>query len=108
MDRSEAADRTRQLKPGKVHERADVGRDKVSNRFPPTACGNAREGETNLRAKPGAEISPADRDTGGLTLGSAPIAYKDRGHFFALAAQMMRRILVDHARRENVAACNSA
>jgi RNA polymerase sigma factor (TIGR02999 family) len=31
-------------------------------------------------------------------LGSAPIAYTDRTHFFALAAQMMRRILIDHAR----------
>jgi len=31
-------------------------------------------------------------------LGSAPIAYSDRSHFFALAAQMMRRILIDHAR----------
>ncbi len=26
------------------------------------------------------------------------IAYRDRVHFFALAAQMMRRVLVDHAR----------
>ena len=31
-------------------------------------------------------------------LGSEPIAYSDRTHFFALAAQMMRRILIDHAR----------
>jgi RNA polymerase sigma factor (TIGR02999 family) len=31
-------------------------------------------------------------------LGSAPMAYNDRTHFFALAAQMMRRILVDYAR----------
>ena len=31
-------------------------------------------------------------------LGSAPIAYNDRNHFFALAAQMMRRILIDYAR----------
>lgn len=31
-------------------------------------------------------------------LGSAPMAYNDRRHFFALAAQMMRRILVDYAR----------
>jgi RNA polymerase sigma factor (TIGR02999 family) len=31
-------------------------------------------------------------------LGSGPIAYTDRAHFFALAAQMMRRILIDHAR----------
>ena len=27
------------------------------------------------------------------------VAYRDRVHFFALAAQMMRRVLVDHARR---------
>ena len=26
------------------------------------------------------------------------VAYRDREHFFALAAQMMRRVLVDHAR----------
>ncbi len=31
-------------------------------------------------------------------LGSGPIDYNDRTHFFALAAQMMRRILIDHAR----------
>ena len=31
-------------------------------------------------------------------LGSAPVAYNDRSHFFALAAQVMRRILVDYAR----------
>ena len=31
-------------------------------------------------------------------LGSQPIAYQDRVHFFAIAAQTMRRILVDHAR----------
>ncbi|MCP4898669.1 MAG: sigma-70 family RNA polymerase sigma factor [bacterium] len=27
------------------------------------------------------------------------VTWKDRGHFFAIAAKMMRRILVDHARR---------
>jgi ECF sigma factor len=26
--------------------------------------------------------------------------WQNRGHFFAIAAQLMRRILVDHARRE--------
>jgi RNA polymerase sigma-70 factor (ECF subfamily) len=31
-------------------------------------------------------------------IGSQPISYRDRAHFFAIAAQMMRRILVDHAR----------
>lgn len=31
-------------------------------------------------------------------LDSGAIAYNDRTHFFALAAQMMRRILIDHAR----------
>ena len=30
-------------------------------------------------------------------------AWQDRAHFFALASEMMRRILVDHARRRNVA-----
>jgi RNA polymerase sigma factor (TIGR02999 family) len=29
-----------------------------------------------------------------------PVAYKDRGHFFAVAAAAMRRILVDNARRK--------
>jgi RNA polymerase sigma factor (TIGR02999 family) len=29
--------------------------------------------------------------------------YRDRGHFFALAARMMRRILVDHARARRAA-----
>ena len=31
-------------------------------------------------------------------LGSKPINFKDRAHFFAIAAQTMRRILIDHAR----------
>jgi RNA polymerase sigma factor (TIGR02999 family) len=31
-------------------------------------------------------------------LSSEPIAYNDRTHFFALAAQIMRRTLIDHAR----------
>ena len=31
-------------------------------------------------------------------LGSQPISYQDRAHFFAIAAQTMRRILIDHAR----------
>ena len=30
--------------------------------------------------------------------GGQPIAYEDRAHFFAVAAETMRRILIDHAR----------
>src|SRR5690242_11864893 len=30
--------------------------------------------------------------------GGSPVSWKDRTHFFAVAAQLMRRILVDHAR----------
>jgi RNA polymerase sigma factor (TIGR02999 family) len=30
------------------------------------------------------------------------VAWNDRAHFFAVAAQVMRRILVDHARRRNL------
>ena len=36
-------------------------------------------------------------------LGSKPIDFKDRAHFFAIAAQMMRRILVDYARARRAA-----
>lgn len=32
---------------------------------------------------------------------SAPIEWKDRSHFFAVAARQLRRVLVDHARRVN-------
>jgi RNA polymerase sigma factor (TIGR02999 family) len=32
--------------------------------------------------------------------GQRSVDWQNRGHFFALAAQLMRRILVDHARRE--------
>jgi predicted DNA-binding protein (UPF0251 family) len=28
--------------------------------------------------------------------------WQDRAHFFAVSAQVMRRILVDHARRKNL------
>src|SRR5678815_2316904 len=31
--------------------------------------------------------------------------WQDRAHFFAVSAQVMRRILVDHARRHNVKRC---
>lgn len=31
-------------------------------------------------------------------IGTRPVTYHDRAHFFAIAAQTMRRILVDHAR----------
>ena len=31
-------------------------------------------------------------------MGGEPLAYNDRAHFFAVAAQIMRRILIDHAR----------
>jgi RNA polymerase sigma factor (TIGR02999 family) len=32
---------------------------------------------------------------------SEPIAWKDRAHFYAVAAQQLRRVLVDHARRQS-------
>jgi RNA polymerase sigma factor (TIGR02999 family) len=31
-------------------------------------------------------------------MGAQPLSYQDRTHFFAIAAQTMRRILIDHAR----------
>jgi RNA polymerase sigma factor (TIGR02999 family) len=31
-------------------------------------------------------------------LGNQPVSYQNRAHFFAVAAQSMRRILIDHAR----------
>src|ERR1039458_8165736 len=34
--------------------------------------------------------------------GTAPINWKDRSHFFAVAAGELRRVLVDHARRGRV------
>jgi RNA polymerase sigma-70 factor, ECF subfamily len=33
--------------------------------------------------------------------GQRAVDWQNRGHFFAIAAQLMRRILVDHARREH-------
>ena len=36
-------------------------------------------------------------------VGHKPPQWKDRAHFFAVAAQLMRRILVDHARRRGAA-----
>lgn len=34
-------------------------------------------------------------------IGSEPVTWEDRSHFYAAAAQAMRRILIDHARRRN-------
>jgi RNA polymerase sigma-70 factor (ECF subfamily) len=31
-------------------------------------------------------------------LGGQPVSFQDRSHFFAIAAQTMRRVLIDHAR----------
>jgi RNA polymerase sigma-70 factor (ECF subfamily) len=36
-------------------------------------------------------------------VGQHDVDWKNRGHFFAIASQAMRRILVDHARRRNAA-----
>lgn len=36
-------------------------------------------------------------------IGQSQVEWQDRGHFFAVAARAMRRILVDHARREKAA-----
>ena len=36
-------------------------------------------------------------------VGGAPLAFQDRLHFFRAASQMMRRVLVDHARARNAA-----
>lgn len=33
--------------------------------------------------------------------GASPVDWKDRSHFFAVAARQLRRVLVDHARRSN-------
>ena len=38
-----------------------------------------------------------------LRIAGSDVEYKNRGHFFVIAAQMMRRILVDHARGRNSA-----
>src|SRR5512140_2370608 len=34
-------------------------------------------------------------------IGQRRVQWQNRAHFFGIAAQMMRRILVDHARREH-------
>ncbi len=34
-------------------------------------------------------------------IGGTPISWKDRAHFFAAAATAIRRVLVDHARKQN-------
>jgi len=36
-----------------------------------------------------------------INLSSADVSWENRAHFFALAARMMRRILLDHARSRN-------
>ena len=36
-------------------------------------------------------------------MGGGAITYQDRAHFFAIAAQTMRRILIDHARNRQAA-----
>ena len=35
--------------------------------------------------------------------GAQNVAWQNRAHFFAVTAQVMRHILIDHARRRNVA-----
>ena len=52
---------------------------------------NERDGHT---LEPGALVNELCL----RVLGSKPIDFKDRAHFFAIVAQTMRRILIDHAR----------
>lgn len=41
-------------------------------------------------------------------IGQEHVAWQNRAHFFGIAAQMMRRILVDHARRKKAAKRDAA
>jgi len=41
-------------------------------------------------------------------IGQDRVAWQNRAHFFAIAAQMMRRVLVDHARRKKAAKRDAA
>ena len=58
-------------------------------RRPPPAPGTAR---SYPRAQRGGQRALL------RLIGSQPVSYQDRAHFFAIAAQTMRRILIDHAR----------
>jgi hypothetical protein len=50
-----------------------------------------------VAARPTADHRCRER---GLLFGQREIDWQNRAHFFAIAAQLMRRILVDHARRQ--------
>ncbi|MCU0878108.1 MAG: sigma-70 family RNA polymerase sigma factor [Pirellulaceae bacterium] len=47
--------------------------------------------------------SRAPKDADSASLPRAPVSFDSRGHFFAAAAEAMRRILVDRARQKNAA-----
>jgi RNA polymerase sigma factor (TIGR02999 family) len=40
--------------------------------------------------------------------GQRKVAWQDRAHFFAATAQVMRHILIDHARCLGIAACDAS
>src|SRR5262245_55404107 len=67
---------------GELHRMAEryLRRERSGHTLPPTAIVN----EAYLRL-----------------VGRQNIDWRDRAHFFAVAAQSMRRILVDHARQRN-------
>jgi hypothetical protein len=53
--------------------------------------------QNSTPAKAGEAMSPSDPDGSG----ASDIGWNSRGHFFAAAAEAMRRILIDLARRKN-------
>lgn len=54
------------------------------------------------RENPGHTLQPtALVNEAFINLAGANVSWQDRAHFFALAARMMRRILVDHVRARN-------
>jgi RNA polymerase sigma factor (TIGR02999 family) len=64
----------------------------------PHLCSIAARFLRRERADHTLEPSALVNELASRLLGSAPLAYKDRAHFLAIAANMMRRILIDHAR----------
>ncbi len=92
----DAADITQLLKEWRAGGSSDALFDAVFARLRVIAAAQFRRENANHTLQPTAVVNEA-----WVKLVGQRSDYTDRAHFFAIAAQAMRRILVDHARQKN-------
>ena len=102
-DNAELGDERSDPHPGNALNTARRGRRQTSCRWSTTSSGNWRPGSWLVRspARPCSRRRWFTKHTCGSLAARVPIRWESRAHFFAAAAEAMRRILVDMARRKH-------